>query len=207
MPAPPHALTLGPVQLGLLAHAGGRGEPAARAWLAARLGHAADALPLQRDAHGRPRLGLPGLDCNWSHSGPHLLVALGSGARVGVDVEAPRPRPNAQAIAERYFHPDEAAALATVPPGKREAAFLRLWCAKEAVLKAHGRGLAHGLARFAIEGFERPGGALAVRPADDGLPPAHAWRLMDVPVPGAVAVLAWHGLELAVEALAASAAE
>ena len=181
----------GPVRLGVLPHAGGRGEPAARAWLADRLGVAAPDIPLERDGHGRPCLGVSGRDCNWSHSGDRLVVALADGARVGVDVEVARPRPKALEIARRYFHDDEAAALAELQPAARDHAFLRLWCAKEAVLKAHGRGLAHGLDRFAIGGFEEAGAPLRLLAVDAGLAPAAAWTLVEVPLAGAVAVLAW----------------
>lgn len=191
MTAPSSLFTIGPVRLGVLRHAGGRGEPAARAWLAGCLGVAAPDVPLHRDVHGRPGLDGPGRDCNWSHSGDRLLVALGEGVRVGVDVEVARPRPKALEIARRYFHADEAVALARLPPGARDAAFLRLWCAKEAVLKAHGRGLAHGLDRFAVGGFDAAGEPLRLRRVDPGLAPREAWTLAEVPLPGAVAVLAW----------------
>ncbi|TCZ82231.1 4'-phosphopantetheinyl transferase superfamily protein [Lysobacter sp. N42] len=189
MPVPLHDLAVGPVRLALLPHAGGRGESAARAWLAAGLGLAPDALALPRDAHGRPALGRPGRDCNWSHSGDRLLVALAEGARVGVDLELRRPRPKALEIARRYFHPQEAVRLAALDGREREAAFLRLWCAKEAVLKAHGRGLAHGLGRFGIAGFEEAGAPLRLAVDDGAL--GRGWRLRAFDWPEAIAVVAW----------------
>lgn len=187
----PREFAVGPVRLGLLPHAGGRGEPAARAWLAARLGLPPAALALGRDAHGRPALGRAGQDCNWSHSGDRLLVALADGARVGVDLERRRPRPRALELARRYFHPGEAAALAALPADVRDAAFLRLWCAKEALLKAHGRGLAHGLARFEVAGFADAGGRLHVQADDGGL--GAGWQLAAFDWPEALAVVAWRG--------------
>src|SRR3546814_6516543 len=65
--------------------------------------------------------------------------------RSGADLELLRPRPRALALAERFFVRSETGALLALPAEAREAAFVRLWCAKEAVLKAHGRGLAFGL--------------------------------------------------------------
>jgi 4'-phosphopantetheinyl transferase len=189
MPVQFDDFVIGPVRLGLLPHPGGRGEPAARDWLAGRLGVDGAALPLERDLHGRPRLGDPDRDCNWSHSGPWLLVALADRARVGVDIEAMRPRPRALEIARRYFHPREAEVLAALPAGARDAAFLRLWCAKEAVLKAHGRGLAHGLDRFEVAGFAGDGEALRIARDDGGLGPG--WALAELDCPQAVAVVAW----------------
>ena len=57
------------------------------------------------------------------------------------------------ALAQRFFVPGEAAALARMAPAAAEAAFVQLWCAKEAVLKAHGHGLSFGLDRleFAVQ--------------------------------------------------------
>src|SRR3546814_8376203 len=68
--------------------------------------------------------------------------------RSGADLELLRPRPRALALAERFFVRSETGALLALPAEAREAAFVRLWCAKEAVLKAHGRGLAFGLDRL-----------------------------------------------------------
>src|SRR3546814_19079607 len=71
-------------------------------------------------------------------------------------LELLRPRPRALALAERFFVRSETGALLALPAEAREAAFVRLWCAKEAVLKAHGRGLAFGLDRleFALCGAD-----------------------------------------------------
>ena len=68
-------------------------------------------------------------------------------------------------------------------------AFTRLWCAKEAVLKAHGRGLSFGLEKlqFALDG-DGPPRLVACDPAL-GAPAdwrLHAWT----PVPGYLATLA-----------------
>ena len=60
-----------------LAHPHGRpAEPEARRWLARQLGD--PALSLWRDERQRPHLSPPhqDYDCNWSHSGERLLVAL-----------------------------------------------------------------------------------------------------------------------------------
>jgi len=178
-----------------LPHARGEpAEPLVRAWAAAELGCQPTALALARDLHGRPRLAAPaGFDLSWSHSGEALLVALGEGVEVGIDLERARPRPRALELAQRFFHPAEAAWLATLPGAAREPAFLRLWCAKEAVLKAHGRGIAFGLHRFELreESLQHLEGAqLAIVAGDAEL--RGPWSLREwAPCAGYFAALAW----------------
>ena len=172
-------------------HAGAAAEPVARAWLATQLGCAAEWLPLSRDEHGRPRLAAPFADCDvsWSHSGDGLLVALGRGVDVGIDLERVRARPHALALAERYFAASELAWLQVQAAATRDAAFLHLWCAKEAVLKAHGRGLAFGLDQLA---FGERDGALTLIDCAAALGAPTDWQLREfVPNPGYCAALAW----------------
>lgn len=166
-----------------------------RAWLGAAWALAPDALVLTRDAYGRPHLdgGTHHVDLNWSHSGDWLIAACAGHARVGVDIELLRPRPKALALAQRFFAPEETAWLAGLAdhPARLQHAFTRLWCAKEAVLKAHGHGLSFGLEklRFAL-------GDDAVAPqlvaCDPALGATDDWRLEAwSPVPGYLATLAW----------------
>ncbi|HEU4991679.1 MAG TPA: 4'-phosphopantetheinyl transferase superfamily protein [Luteimonas sp.] len=188
-----------PWQGGERAPAGGAWA-AAHDWLATLPGVPEGALPLHRDLHGRPRFAA-GIDADagWSHSGDGLLLAFARGAMLGVDMEYERPRPKALEIARRHFAPPEAAWLESHAPtagsgaegalSPRDLAFLRLWCAKEAVLKAHGRGLAFGLHRLA---FAEIDGALVLAEADPALGDAAAWSLHEfVPHPGYRAALAW----------------
>ena len=169
---------------------GARAEDAARAWLAPRLGCDAAALALARDAHGPPRLGPGhGFDASWSDSGGGLLIACGRGMQVGVDLEREHVRPRALELARRFFHAREAAWLEAQQEAARAAAFLRLWTAKEAVLKAHGRGLAFGLGRLA---FDERDGRLVLVETDPALGDPSQWHLQEfVPHPGYRAALAW----------------
>jgi 4'-phosphopantetheinyl transferase len=166
-------------------------EVQARAWLGALLGCAPEAVDLRRDAHGRPRLAgdASGCDASWSHSGDRLLLAFGRGVQLGVDLERERPRPRALALARRFFTSEEAAWLAALPGTAVEPAFVRLWCAKEAVLKAHGRGLAFGLQRLRFA--ERAGG-LVLADCHAALGTPGQWSLREwSPQPGYRAALAW----------------
>jgi 4'-phosphopantetheinyl transferase len=92
--------------------------------------------------HGKPYLpSVPELHFNLAHSHRMALVAVARDIEIGVDVEWFRPLPECMAIAERFFPPSEAAALADVPPGAREREFFRRWTRIEARLKARGIGL------------------------------------------------------------------
>ncbi len=166
-------------------------EPLVRAWLQGALEAAPPAAPFARSARGRPLAGPShaGLDLNWSHSGEGLLVAVGRGIRVGVDLEYLRPRPRALPLARRFFTAREAWLLEAMAEGAREAAFVRLWCAKEAVLKAHGEGLSFGLHRLE---FAPRGEDWTLLACDPALGPAEAWTVHAfVPAPGYLASLAW----------------
>jgi 4'-phosphopantetheinyl transferase len=93
---------------------------------------------------GRPRLTGPaagGLDVSCSASAGLGLVAVASGARVGVDVERVRPLRLADAVAEGWLSDAERAAVAALPAEERPAVLTRCWTQKEAVLKGLGTGL------------------------------------------------------------------
>lgn len=190
-----NSLAIGPVRCAWRPYRHGTAaEALVRPWLAEALDVPADALSLQRDPHGRPRLGAPfgGFDASWSHSGDRLLVALADGVQLGADLELLRPRPRAQALADRFFTGAEATALAALPDAIREATFVRLWCAKEAVLKAHGRGIAFGLDR--LEFAERDGTwSLVACDPMLGLPTDWTLHAFE-PLPGYLATLAWRAL-------------
>lgn len=163
-----------------------------RALLGIYLGLPAEAVVLEDGEHGRPELAAPWnrfLQFNWSHSADRAVVAIARGVVPGIDIERIRPRPRAMQLAERFFHPDETAALLSLDEQHREHAFLQLWTGKEAVLKALGRGVAFGLHRL----------CLAVEPAATDLlwldgDDAEQWQLLSLsPDAGYVASLAWRG--------------
>lgn len=176
-----------------------RGEtamPRVAAWLAAAPDLPQDALPLWRDARGRPHLACAGADVNWSHSGEALLAAWMPAGRVGVDIELLCARPKAMALARRFFAPEETAALDALAadPARQERAFTRLWCAKEALLKADGRGLSFGLEKlhFALDPETADDAPPRLLRCDPALGRPADWRLAAwTPRPGYLATLAF----------------
>lgn len=169
------------------------------ALLAAYLGVPVTEVVLDETVRGKPRLapcaGDRGdtrkLEFNWSHSGDFALVALSRDGAVGVDIEHLGKDPRALEIARRFFDASEAEALASLDPAVRDDAFIALWCAKEAVLKAAGEGLSFGLARLA---FRHAGGAWQLARADPALGACADWHLESFdPVPGYRGALAWRG--------------
>lgn len=175
---------------------GDHAESRVRAWLGAAWDLPPETLTLSRDARGRPHLdgGNHHVDLNWSHSGDWLIAACAEGMRVGIDIELLRPRPKALALARRFFDPAETAWLAVLAddPARLQHAFTRLWCAKEAVLKAHGRGLSFGLEKLRFD-LDPDNGEAAPRlvACDPTLGAPEDWRLEAwSPVPGYLATLA-----------------
>ncbi len=160
--------------------------------LSAYLGVPADEIGLLEGEHGRPLLAPvhdPALGFNWSHSGSDALIAVGRNIAPGIDLERSRERPRALEIAQRYFTPDEAATLAGLPVDERHAAFLQLWTAKEAVLKALGRGIAFGLHRLSIGSGD---GGFGLRQLEGEQ--IADWQLERLsPGSSLIAALAWRG--------------
>ncbi len=158
-----------------------------------RFGGDEAAWSIARDLHGRPALAAAhGLDISISHAGNCWLLAVSSaGRRIGVDIEKPRPLPRALALAERYFPASEVVLLSRLAPSARARAFLRLWCAREAILKAHGRGIAFGLSRLR---FELTPNRIHLLDCDAELGEVKDWRLREfVPQCGMIGMLAWQG--------------
>jgi 4'-phosphopantetheinyl transferase len=104
-----------------------------------------------------------------------------------VDVEKLRPLPDAQALADRFFLPQESAALRPMAEPEQTAAFFNLWTCKEALAKATGLGLAQSLARFEVSGDADAG----VTSVDGDQDLAAQWSLRTFkPAPGYVAAVA-----------------
>jgi len=192
-----NSLSLGPVHCAWwIFRRGEIAEPRVRVWLADRWALPPGALPMSRDGHGRPYLdaGTHRIDLNWSHSGERLIAACAERTRVGVDIELLRPRPKALALAQRFFDPLETAHLTALAddPARLQRDFTRFWCAKEALLKAHGRGLSFGLEKLRFELSEDADACPVLVACDPALGSPSDWHLHAwTPEPGYWATLAW----------------
>jgi 4'-phosphopantetheinyl transferase len=184
------------VHLWRLTYARGLGRAPLRTLLADYLDAEPASIELRDDEHGKPHVFLRGqeqreLGFNWSHSGEYALVALARNVTPGVDIEQPREGVRILDIAQRFFAPEEASALSACEGPEREALFFRLWCAKEAVLKALGQGLAFGLERVA---FERRGDSWSPARFDVEAGDPADWQVLALsPAPGCAGTLAWRG--------------
>jgi 4'-phosphopantetheinyl transferase len=140
--------------------------------------------------HGKPTIGEGGPHLSVSHSGDWVTVATCRDAPVGVDVEHMARRTDYQTLVPHVLGPDEA------PAAVDEAAFLRYWVRKEALVKATGDGLGAGLRQVTVS----PPGETARLLAYPGRPGLRA-ELRDLAGrpghPAAVAVLTPGPLEVA----------
>lgn len=114
---------------------------ALRALLARRLGCAASAIGYSRNEFGKPSVAESDVRFNVSHSHGIALYAIGEGAEVGCDIERVDPALDIEAIAERFFAPQEIRMLRSLPDHLRHTGFFNCWTRKEAYLKCRGCGL------------------------------------------------------------------
>ena len=126
-----------------------RRRAATRRLVAERLGVAATEVEIGHDRGGAPRLLATQAPLCLSVSGrkDFCAIALGSNA-LGVDIEP------LEAGAEPIWtalHLSEAALLRALPKAAQGEAFLRLWTAKEAYLKALGSGFSREPATIAVD--------------------------------------------------------
>jgi 4'-phosphopantetheinyl transferase len=109
-------------------------------------------LDFATEPKGRPWLpAAPGVSWSVSSCRSGMLVAWSRGAEIGVDLEDRARQADCLPLARRYFAPEEARLVTEAAESDRMETFLRLWCLKEAVLKAIGEGIAYGLDRFVFE--------------------------------------------------------
>lgn len=151
-----------------------------RTLLAAYTGIPPRALAFETGAYGKPALdiagGAPPVAFNMSHSADVVVVAVGAGRAIGVDVERWVPDIEAETLARDFFSPAERAMLGGLPPLERVAAFFTFWSRKEAYIKATAFGVSRGLDHFDV-GLEREASSITDRLADDA---SERWSMRDL---------------------------
>ena len=124
---------------------------ALRLILAEQLGIAAQEVRILRSPSGRPVLDAQDAPSfSLSHSRDWVAIALGSRARVGIDIEAAGRRIS-PTLAARLLTGAETGSLASSSPGGMAGVFLAHWTAKEAAAKVLDGGLAANLRRLQLE--------------------------------------------------------
>ncbi len=177
------------------------GRGVLRALLGDYLGVAPERLAFTYGERGKPDLA-PSLQTprplffNLSHSHELALVGVTRAREVGVDVEHLKPMSDLLRIAERFFAPEETAALLGLPATEHERAFFRCWTRKEAYLKAVGVGLAAPLDSFLVT--LAPGEAARMLSLRGDAAAGERWRLAHLePAAGYLGAVAVEGVDLA----------
>jgi phosphopantetheinyl transferase len=137
-------------------------------------------VPLILSESGKPGLAPPfdSIHFNLSHCSSLAVVAVGIDGPVGIDLE---PLDRAQDLLEceeTFCHPAEIQSLPAEIP-RRAGQLLRIWTAKEAVLKALGTGLTHPPEQTRIV-FENPAARAF---SDSSLPGIESQRLHELGFP------------------------
>jgi 4'-phosphopantetheinyl transferase len=112
-----------------------------------KIEHTLDSPPKSPDA--------PSYQLSFSSTGTTVLACAASNHVVGVDVEKLRPIDNAAGLSKRFFSPREAETIALLAKNEQELAFLHYWAAKEAGLKAIGKGIVSGLNSFVVSSNDK----------------------------------------------------
>jgi surfactin synthase thioesterase subunit/phosphopantetheinyl transferase len=145
-------------------------------------------LPTRRN--GKPELADSDLAFSLSHSAGLALIALAWERDIGADVERVRPVADLDALCEGALDAGERAELAGVAEDERLGVALRVWTAKEAILKATGDGLRVEPSQFGFRDLTAPPGRPWRARAQGGLERLTRWRVTHLPLDGAIGAVA-----------------
>lgn len=107
-------------------------------------------IPIRRTEFGKPYLTEQGYFFNLSHSAERIAIAISDIGELGLDIERIRLRKSLPALARRCFAAEELSYWDGLADDDRVRQFYRFWTAKEALVKATGRGLAQGMNQVVI---------------------------------------------------------
>jgi 4'-phosphopantetheinyl transferase len=135
------------------------------------------------NAYGRPRIadqiandndGARTLVFNLAHTRGLIILGIARHRALGVDVENVRVREACVEIADRWFAPEEVAALHSLPREQQHHRFFEYWTLKESYIKARGMGLSMPLDSFWFR--FRDDGALGMTIRGASSAAASRWR-------------------------------
>ena len=109
----------------------------------------ARALSYEFGPNGKPRVIGSALHFNLTHTGEHVVLAVGE-SELGLDAEEIRASRVDGPLAERVMTAEEFETWSQATRDDRVNAFFRLWSAKECVMKATGRGMQLEPRSFAV---------------------------------------------------------
>ena len=129
------------------------------------------------------------LHFNLSHSDDAALIAISGAGPIGIDVERIRGNMNIDGLAAHCFTSEERSALEPLQGDAAVDLFFRLWTAKEAYVKAIGRGLSQNPQSVQIS--VNVDSTVTLVTVNDDREEASRWRLHSFsPQPGYLATLA-----------------
>lgn len=141
---------------------------------------APDALRFDHSSTGRPRVRAPskGMDLRFSvsHADAWGLLGITRGQAIGVDVERLRSDLPVHRLAERFFTRRESTRLRHSPKDRRIEDFIRMWTAKEALIKAHGETVPQALRRYELD-VQQDDETVALSRIDGNEDSSQRWQL------------------------------
>lgn len=112
-----------------------------RKFIGKRLGEPPEKIEYQLNDFGKPRELRDRVQFNMSRSENILLIAIGVGVEIGVDVEKAREGVDSSLISQNYFTSAENNSLDGLDSLQRHHQFFQYWTRKEAFIKAVGMGM------------------------------------------------------------------
>lgn len=143
-------------------------------------------LRFNRHQSGKPSLVTGDITFSISRSADTCAIAMARHCEIGIDIERLREIVDRDSMAIKFFAPEEIHALTKAEACEVDRLFLSIWTRKEAIAKAAGLGVSHGLsilvpAQNHLRGF---------RVETPELPCKHCYLYDLTTMPGIVATLA-----------------
>lgn len=150
--------------------------------LAGYLGIPAEKITYVPQAFGKPVIVVDGLkhdiQFNLAHSDNKMLVAVGVGGQIGVDIEVWNNSVDSTSVASLCFSEAERNFWNGLPASRKDEFFYRLWTRKESFVKAVGVGLGLDVSNV----VSTSAGVARFLSVPEGYGPAGDWALVDLDV-------------------------